>query len=82
MEKVLLEAEMLDLKANPNRKATGSIIESQLDKGRGYVSTVLVSNGASVLEMLLSQVSVMVRSKPCLMNVTNASRRLALLSRL
>ncbi len=45
MEKVLLEAEMLDLKANPNRKATGSIIESQLDKGRGYVATVLVSNG-------------------------------------
>ena len=45
MEKVLLEAEMLDLKANPNRRATGSIIESSLDKGRGYVSTVLVSNG-------------------------------------
>ena len=45
MEKVLLEAEMLDLKANPNRKATGSIIESSLDKGRGYVATVLVSNG-------------------------------------
>ena len=45
MEKVILEAEMLDLKANPNRKATGSIIESSLDKGRGYVSTVLVSNG-------------------------------------
>lgn len=45
MEKVLLEAEMLDLKANPNRKATGSIIESSLDKGRGYISTVLVSNG-------------------------------------
>jgi len=45
MEKVLLEAEMLDLKANPNKKATGTIIESQLDKGRGYVSTVLVSNG-------------------------------------
>ena len=45
MEKVLLEAEMLDIKANPNRKATGSIIESSLDKGRGYVSTVLVSNG-------------------------------------
>ena len=44
-EKVLLEAEMLDLKANPNRKATGSIIESSLDKGRGYVATVLVSNG-------------------------------------
>ena len=45
LEKVLLEAEMLDLKANPNRKATGTIIESKLDKGRGYMSTVLVSNG-------------------------------------
>ncbi len=45
MEKVLLEADMLDLKANPNRKATGNIIESSLDKGRGFVSTVLVSNG-------------------------------------
>ena len=45
LEKVLLEADMLDLKANPNRKATGTIIESSLDKGRGYVSTVLVSNG-------------------------------------
>ncbi len=45
MEKVLLEADMLDLKANPNRKATGTVIESSLDKGRGYVSTVLVSNG-------------------------------------
>ena len=45
MEKVLLEAEMLELKANPNRRATGSIIESSLDKGRGYVATVLVSNG-------------------------------------
>ena len=45
LEKVLLEADMLALKANPTRKATGSIIESSLDKGRGYVSTVLVSNG-------------------------------------
>ena len=45
MEKVLLEAEMLDLKANPERKAVGSIIESSLDKGRGYVATVLVQNG-------------------------------------
>ena len=45
LDKVLLEAEMLDLKANPNRKATGTIIESSLDKGRGFVSTVLVSNG-------------------------------------
>ena len=45
LDKVLLEAEMLDLKANPNRKATGTIIESSLDKGRGFVSTILVSNG-------------------------------------
>ena len=45
MEKVLLEAELLDLKANPNRKATGSVIESTLDKGRGYVATILVQNG-------------------------------------
>lgn len=45
MEKVLLEAEMLDLKANPNRMAVGSVIESSLDKGRGYVATVLVQNG-------------------------------------
>ena len=45
LDKVLLEAEMLDLKSNPNRKATGTIIESSLDKGRGFVSTVLVSNG-------------------------------------
>lgn len=45
MEKVLLEADMLELKANPNRKATGSVIESSLDKGRGYVATVLVQNG-------------------------------------
>ena len=45
MEKVLLEAEILDLKANPNRKATGSVIESSLDKGRGFVATVLVQNG-------------------------------------
>ena len=46
LDKVLLEADMLDLKANPNRRATGTIIESSLDKGRGYVSTVLVANGA------------------------------------
>ncbi|MBQ3960183.1 MAG: translation initiation factor IF-2 [Muribaculaceae bacterium] len=45
MEKVLLEADLLDLKANPNRNATGSIIESSLDKGRGYIATVLVDNG-------------------------------------
>ncbi len=45
LEKVLLEAEMLDLKANPNKNAVGSVIESELDKGRGYISTVLVQNG-------------------------------------
>ena len=45
LEKVLLEAEMLDLKANPNKRASGSVIESSLDKGRGYVSTILVHNG-------------------------------------
>ena len=45
LEKVLLEADMLDLKANPKRRAVGTVIESSLDKGRGYVSTVLVSNG-------------------------------------
>ncbi len=45
LEKVLLEAELLDLKANPNRKASGAVIESTLDKGRGYVSTILVENG-------------------------------------
>lgn len=45
LEKVLLEADMLELKANPNRKAVGTVIESSLDKGRGYVATILVSNG-------------------------------------
>lgn len=45
LEKVLLEADMLELKANPDRKAVGTVIESSLDKGRGYVATVLVSNG-------------------------------------
>jgi translation initiation factor IF-2 len=45
LEKVVLEAEMLDLKANPNRKAVGTVVEASLDKGKGYVTTVLVSNG-------------------------------------
>ncbi|MDR2037926.1 MAG: translation initiation factor IF-2 [Bacteroidales bacterium] len=45
LEKVLLEAELLELKANPSKKATGSVVESSLDKGRGYISTVLVQNG-------------------------------------
>ena len=46
MEKVLLEADMLELKANPNRRATGTVIESSLDKGRGFVTTLLISNGS------------------------------------
>src|SRR5690606_37758197 len=45
LEKVLLEAELLNLRANPNRPATGSIIEASLDKGRGYVATVMVQTG-------------------------------------
>ncbi|OIP83499.1 MAG: translation initiation factor IF-2 [Porphyromonadaceae bacterium CG2_30_38_12] len=45
LEKVLLEAELLELKANPNRRAIGSVIESELDKGRGYISTILIQNG-------------------------------------
>jgi len=45
LEKVLLEAELLELKANPNKRAHGSVVESSLDKGRGYLSTVLVANG-------------------------------------
>ena len=45
LEKVLLEAELLDLKANPNREAVSTIIEASLDKGRGYVATILVQNG-------------------------------------
>lgn len=57
LEKVLLEADMLDLKANPNRKATGTIIESSLDRGRGYIATVLVSNGTlKVGDMMLAGV--------------------------
>ena len=57
LEKVLLEADMLDLKANPDRKATGTVIESTLDKGRGYVATVLVQNGTlRVGDVMLSGV--------------------------
>ena len=55
LEKVLLEAEMLDLKANPNRRATGAVIESSLDKGRGYLATILVQNGTmKVGDVMLS----------------------------
>jgi translation initiation factor IF-2 len=45
LEKVLLEAEILELKANPNKKATGTVVESELDKGRGYITTILVQSG-------------------------------------
>ena len=55
LEKVLLEAEVLELKANPDRKATGAVIESMLDKGRGYVATIMVQNGTlRVGDVLLS----------------------------
>ncbi len=55
LEKVLLEAEMLDLKANPDRKASGAVIESTLDKGRGYVATIMVQNGTlRIGDVLLS----------------------------
>ena len=55
LEKVLLEAEVLELKANPNRKATGAVIESMLDKGRGYVATIMVQNGTlRIGDVLLS----------------------------
>ena len=55
LEKVLLEAEMLDLKANPNKKAQGSVIESTLDKGRGYVATIMVQSGTlRIGDILLS----------------------------
>ncbi len=58
LEKVLLEAEMLDLKANPNKRAVGSVIESSLDKGRGYVSTILVQNGTlKVGDVVLAGIS-------------------------
>ena len=58
LDKVLLEADLLDLKANPNRRATGTIIESSLDKGRGYVSTVLVANGTlKVGDIVLAGIS-------------------------
>ena len=80
LEKVLLEAEMLDLKANPNRKATGSIIESSLDKGRGYVSTVLVSNGTLKVGDVVIQVLPGVRSRLCSTSETSVSRRPVLLS--
>ena len=67
LEKVLLEAEMLDLKANPNKKAVGTIIESTLDKGRGYVSTVLVQNGTLRIGDVVCREPTRAASKPCSM---------------
>ena len=52
LEKVLLEAELLELKANPNRKSKGTVVEAYLDKGRGYVSTILVQTGTLKLEII------------------------------
>lgn len=66
---------MLDLKANPDRKATGSIIESSLDKGRGYVATMLVANGTLKMGDIVLAGTSYGKVKPCLMNVTSASRR-------
>ena len=78
----MLEAEMLDLKANPDRNATGSIIESSLDKGRGYVATVLVSNGTlKVGDIVLAGTSYG-RVKAMFKNVTNASKKQDLPNRL
>jgi translation initiation factor IF-2 len=79
MEKVLLEAELLDLKANPTRKASGIIIESQLDKGRGYTSTVLVNNGT---QMWWWPESTKAESRRCSTSVDSASLRRNLPSQL
>lgn len=82
LDKVLLEADMLDLKANPNRRATGTIIESSLDKGRGYVSTVLVANGTlKVGDIVLAGTSWGV-SRRCSMSVMPTSSQQLLLSQL
>ncbi len=75
LEKILLEAELLDLKANPNREASGTVIEATLDKGRGYVTTVLVQNGSLSQEIRSSPARTSARSRPCSTNADNASRR-------
>jgi translation initiation factor IF-2 len=71
LEKVLLEADLLDLKANPKSRATGSIIESSLDKGRGYVATVLVANGTLKQGDIVLAGSYYGRVKAMLTNATN-----------
>ena len=61
LEKVLLEAELLELKANPERKSKGTVVEAYLDKGRGYVSTILVQTGTLKLEIILLLESTVVK---------------------
>lgn len=75
LEKVLLEAELLDLKANPDRRATGSVIESTLDKGRGYVATVLVENGTLRTGDIVLAGTHHGRVKPCSMSEMLGSMR-------
>ncbi len=82
LEKVLLEAELLDLKANPDRRATGSVIESTLDKGRGYVATVLVENGTLRTGDIVLAGTHHVVSRPCSMNETLGSMRPAICTRI
>ena len=81
LEKVLLEADLLDLKANPKRRAVGSIIESSLDKGRGYVSTVLVENGTLKVGDIVLAGTHFGRVK-AMFNETSVSKRLVLPNRL
>ncbi len=65
LEKILLEAEILDLKSNPNREASGTVIEASLDKGRGYVATVLVQGGTLRVVTSLFPVNTLAVLKPC-----------------
>ena len=67
LEKVLLEAEILELKANPNKPALGTVVEAQLDKGRGYVSTILVQAGTLRIGDYVLAGKIMVKLEPCLM---------------
>ena len=71
LEKILLEAELLDLKANPDREAIGTIIEASLDKGRGYVATLLVQNGTLKQGILLLVGQYYGRVKACSMKAIN-----------
>jgi translation initiation factor IF-2 len=68
LEKVLLEAEVLELKSNPNKPALGTVVEAQLDKGKGYVSTILVQAGTLKVGDYVLLEKIMVKLKPCTMN--------------